>query len=76
MTIDRKGVGLLGSLTVYISPLAVSSLYSLSQCPACPVFPFLYTKTGNFGGRLYTVSVLGPFHIFRASTTWHSACSF
>ena len=74
-TINQKGVGPLGSLTVHVSPSAVSNLYGLSQCPACPIFPSLYTKMGEFGGKLYTASVLGPFCIFRASITWRLAYS-
>ena len=34
ITVHRKDVVPLGSLTVYISPLTVSKLYGLSHCPA------------------------------------------
>ena len=34
ITIDRKGVGLLGNLTVHVSPSTVSRSYGPSQCPA------------------------------------------
>ena len=63
-------------MTVHISPLTVSRLYSPSQCPAWPIFPSLYTRTGEFSDKLYTTSVLGPLHIFKASTIWCLAHSF
>ncbi len=75
-TVDWKNIGPFGSLTVYISPLTVSRLYSLSQCPAWPIFPSLYIKTGEFSGKSYTISVLGLLHIFRVSTIWRSVYSF
>jgi hypothetical protein len=51
-TVDQKDIGLLGNLTVYVSPSTVSRLYSLSQCLAWSVFLSLYTKTDKFGDRL------------------------
>jgi hypothetical protein len=74
--VDRNGVGPLGSLTIYVSPSTISKLYSLSQYPAWPVFPSLYTKIGELGSRLYIALVLGLFRIFRASVIYRSARSF
>jgi hypothetical protein len=74
-TVDRKDVGPLSSLTVHVSPSTVSRLYGLSQCPAWPVFPSLYTKTGEFGSRLWTAFVLGLLRMFNALATCCSARS-
>ena len=67
-TVNKKDINPFNNLTVHISPLTISRLYSPSQCPAWPVFPSLHTKTGEFGSKSYTTSVLGLLHIFKAST--------
>jgi hypothetical protein len=62
-------MGLSDSLTVHVSSLTVSKLYSLSQYPAYSVFPSLYIKIDEFRDRLCTASVLDLFYIFRVSAT-------
>src|SRR5438045_6190551 len=39
------------------------------------MFPSLHTSMGEFSGKSWIMSVLGPFHVFNASAIWHSAHS-
>ena len=47
-----KLVGLLGSYTLYISPLILSNLHGLVYLPLCLILPLRHISTSKLRGRL------------------------
>ena len=72
-TIVLKSVGLLGSYTLHISPLILSSLNRLVYLPLCLVLPLRYISISKLRGRLWIVVTDGPFYWFIALSTYFFA---
>jgi len=64
-----KLVGLLGSYTLYISPLILSNLNRLVYLLLCLVLPLRHMSTSELRGRLWIVVTDGPFYWFSALLT-------
>ncbi len=57
-----KLVGLLGSCTLYVSLLVLSSLNGLVHLPLCLVLPSRYISMSELRGRLWIVVMDRLFH--------------
>jgi len=65
-----KLVGLLGSYTLYISPLILSNLNRLVYLPLCPVLPLRHISMSKLRRRLWIVVTDKPFCWFSALLTY------
>ena len=71
-----KLVGLLGSCTLYASPLILSNLNRLVYLPLCLVLPLRYISTSKLRGRLQIIVTDRPFYWFSTLLTYFFALIF
>ena len=69
-TVVLKLVGLLGSCTLYVSPLILSDLNRLVYLPLCPVLPSYYMSTSKLRGRSWIIVTDRLFCQFNALLTY------
>jgi len=68
-----KSVGLLGSYTLYISPLILSNLNRLVHLLLCLVLPLRHISMSELRGRSWIIVTDGPFRWFSALLTYFFA---